>query len=183
MTVIAYRNGIMSCDSCWTHGDFQVTSLIKIKRLASGALLGQAGDNDCRAIESLLDKVKKAEQLPSKIEISATKDEFEGLLVLPGGGIFVVSSTAVDETGWPVADSYDNREEMGIWPVAGMGGYAAVGSGAEAALAAMDADADARRAVEIACRRNINCRLPIHVRKLYDESHPAPKSRSRAPAK
>jgi hypothetical protein len=169
----------MACDSCWTHGDFQVTSLIKIKRLSSGALLGQSGDNDARAIEALLDKVKKAEQLPSKIELAQTKDDFEGLLVLPNGQVFCISSGPVDETGWPVADSYDERGEVGVWPVAGMGGYAAIGSGGEAALSAMDADADARRAVEIACRRNINCRGPIHVRKLYDESHPAPKSRVR----
>ena len=90
-----------------------------------------------------------------------------GLLVLPKGGVYVISTGPVDEAGWPVADSYDEREEVGIWSAASMGGYAAVGSGSECALAAMDAGASARHAVEIACRRNINCRLPVHLLPLH----------------
>jgi hypothetical protein len=167
MTCIAWRAGVMACDSCWTHGDTHVASLIKIKRLSSGALLGQAGDNDCRAMEELLDKIKDPRKLPSKVELCATKDDFCGLLALPGnGGVWVIASSPVDEAGWPVADSYDQREEVGIWPATTMGGYAAVGSGSDVALAAMDAGATARLAVEIACRRNIHCRPPVHVRRL-----------------
>jgi ATP-dependent protease HslVU (ClpYQ) peptidase subunit len=56
-----------------------------------------------------------------------------------------------------------------------MGGYAACGSGMDYALAAMDAGATARQAVEIACKRNINCRPPVHVRKLFDADTPKPK--------
>jgi hypothetical protein len=167
MTCIAWRAGIMACDSCWTFGDTHVASLIKIKRLHSGALLGQAGDNDCRAMEQLLDKIKDPRKLPTKNELAATKDEFYGLLALPGnGGVWVVTTGPVDEAGWPVADSHDNREEHGVWLATSMGGYAAVGSGSDYALAAMDAGASAKQAVEIACRRNIHCRPPVHVRRL-----------------
>lgn len=167
MTCIAFRGGIMACDSCWTYGDTQVASLIKIKRLASGALLGGAGDNDNRAIEALLDKIKDPRKLPTRIELAATKDSFLGLLALPGkGGVWVIATGPVDEMGFPVADSYDNREDFGIWPATSIGGYAACGSGGDYALAAMDAGACAKMAVEIACRRNVNCRLPVHVRRL-----------------
>ncbi len=177
MTCIAWRAGVMACDSCWTYGDTHVASLIKIKRLSSGALLGQAGDNDARNMEALLDKVRDWRKLPTKQELAATKDNFMGLLAIPKGGVWVIASGPVDEVGWPVSDSYDEREEIGIWPATTIGGYAATGSGADYALAAMDAGATARQAVEIACKRNINCRLPVHVRKLFDLHYPAPRKR------
>lgn len=166
MTCITFRAGIMACDSAATYGDTLVASLIKIKRLSSGALLGQAGDNDARAIEALLDKIKDPRKLPTKIELAATKDDFMGLLALPKGGVWVIASGPVDEQGWPVADSHDVRDDLGIWPATTIGGYAAVGSGSDYALAAMDAGANAKLAVEIACKRNIHCRPPIHVRRL-----------------
>jgi hypothetical protein len=162
VTVIAYRAGIMACDSCWTYGDTQTVSLIKIKRLSSGALLGSAGDNDCRAMEELLDKIKDPKKLPTREELAKTLTDYIGLIALPKGGVFVVSSCPVDQAGWPIGDAGD----IGIWPATTMGGYAAVGSGADYALAAMDAGASAKEAVTIACRRNINCRPPVHVMKL-----------------
>lgn len=161
MTVIAWRAGIMACDSCWSHGDTQVASLIKIKRLQSGALLGQAGDNDARAMEVLLDKIKDPKKLPTRDELAKTLVDFIGLLALPKGGVFVVSSAPVDQAGWPSQDG-----TVGVWPATSMGGYAAVGSGSDYALSAMDAGASAREAVVIACRRNLSCRAPVHVMKL-----------------
>jgi hypothetical protein len=158
MTVIVWRNGIMASDSCWTYCDTQVVSMGKIKRLSSKALLGQAGDNDARAIEQLLDRIKDPRKFPSKIELATTKDDFIGILALSRGGVYIVSSSPVDEAGWPRDPDGD---DIGIWPATTMGGYAAVGSGADCALAAMDAGANAIKAVEIACRRNIHCRLPV----------------------
>lgn len=166
----------MACDSCWTYGDTQVGVGIKIRKLSSGALLGQAGDNDCRAIDALLDKVRKPEQLPSREELAATHVAFMGLLALPRGGIWVISSAKVDESGWPT----DDDEDVGVWMATTMGGYAAVGSGADHALAAMDAGATARQAVEIAIRRNINCRGPVHVRRLVEIPAIKPKKKRRA---
>jgi len=166
MTVIAWRNGMMACDSCWTFGDIQVASAVKIKRLSSGALLGQAGDNDCRVIDDLLDRVKDPLKLPTREQLNATKVSFIGLLALQRGGVYVISTAKIDDAGWV----YDDDDDVGVWTATTMGGYAAVGSGANCALAAMDAGANARQAVEIACRREIHCRLPVHVRHLADTS-------------
>lgn len=169
MTCIAWRHGIMACDSCWSYGDTQVASAIKIKRLSSGALLGQAGDNDARGIETMLDKIKSPLKLPTKVEMATTKDSFMGLLALPKGGVYIISCGPVDEQGFPVADMHDERDDHGIWLATTMGGYAAVGSGADYALSAMDAGADAKTAVEIAIRRNLSCRGPVHVRRLFEK--------------
>lgn len=166
MTVITYRNGAMCCDSCWTYGNTQTVSHIKIKRLSSGALLGGSGDNDGRAIEALLDKVKKPSQLPSREALTATKDSGMFLLAIPRQGVWVLSCGKVDEQGYAT----DDDEDYGVWPGATMGGYAAIGSGADVALGAMDAGASAYRAVEIACRRDINCRLPVHQIALVPHS-------------
>lgn len=169
MTVVAWRAGVMACDSCWTYGDTHVVSQIKIKRLSSGALLGTAGDNDGRAMEALLDKIKDPRRLPSRIELAQTKDSFMGLLALPKGGVWIIATGPVDEMGFPVADTYDQREDYGVWPATTIGGYAAIGSGADYALSAMDAGASAKVACEIACRRNVHCRPPIHVRRLHHD--------------
>jgi hypothetical protein len=169
MTVIAWRAGMMSCDSCWNSFGTQNVSLIKIKRLTSGALLGSAGENDNRDMEALLDKIKNDKMLPTRQQLIALKLTYEGILALPRGGVWVISTGEVNESGYPVTD-----EDMGLWTASTMGGYAAVGSGGDIALAAMDAGANARQAVEIACKRNVYCRPPVHVRKLFDEKHPQP---------
>lgn len=57
MTTIAYKDGIMASDSCWTgETDVQEVSAIKIRRLPSGALMGFSGANDAREMEELLAK-------------------------------------------------------------------------------------------------------------------------------
>lgn len=173
MTIIAWRGGIMACDSCWASNGTQTVSMIKIKRLTSGALLGSAGDNDGRDMERLLDRIKSPDKLPSRMDLIATKLSYEGLIAFPRGGVWMISTGKVDDAGYPA----DDDEDMGIWPASTMGGYAACGSGGDYALAAMDAGATARQAVEIACKRNINCRLPVHVRKLFDDNHPVKKPR------
>jgi hypothetical protein len=171
MTVIAYRHGVMACDSCWANAGTQIASMIKIKRLSSGALLGQAGDNDARAVERLFDKIKNPDHLPTCDELAATHVSFEGLLALPRGGVFAISICKVDETGWVVTED-DEEAENGVWQATSMGGYAAIGSGSDFALAAMDAGAPARTAVEIACRRSIHCRLPVHALSLHAGRQP-----------
>jgi hypothetical protein len=164
MTVIAYRNGIMASDSCWTSQGTQTVSMIKIKRLSSGSLLGFSGDNDARAIEAILDKIKDPRKLPSRDELATSHVDFQGLLAFPRGGVYVISSSKIDQSGW--VDNED--DEAGVWPAATMAGYAAVGSGGDFALAAMDAGASAKQAVEIACRRSIFCRLPVHTVALHE---------------
>jgi hypothetical protein len=176
VTVIAWRAGIMACDSRWSSNGTQTVSLIKIKRLSSGALLGGAGDNDSRAVEELLDKVRDPSKLPSRKELAETKCDFAGLLAFPRGGVYVIQTGIHDDNGYPPADSED---DYGIWPATTMGGYAAVGSGGDVALAAMDAGATAKRAVEIACVRNIYCALPVHVVRLHDANGKVPRGKKR----
>jgi hypothetical protein len=169
MTVIAYRSGIMACDSCWATYGTQTVSAIKIVRLSSGALLGSAGDNDCRAMYELLDKIKSPGKLPSRAEIAATKLDYEGLIAFPKGGVYMISTGRHDETGYPLSEDGTTAGEAdyGVWSATTMGGYAAAGCGSAVALAAMDAGASAREAVQIACRRDVYCRLPIHVVRLH----------------
>ena len=178
MTIIAWRGGVMACDSCWNSNGTQNVSLIKITRLSSGALLGSAGENDNREMVVLLDKIKRPDKLPTRQQLLATKLCYEGILALPRGGVWVISTGKVDNAGY---QDEDDETDIGLWTASTMGGYAAVGSGADYALAAMDAGANARDAVEIACRRNVYCRPPVHVRKLFDDKHPAPGLRKRAP--
>ena len=171
MTIIAYRSGVMACDSCWaTHGT-QTVSGIKIKRLSSGALLGSAGDNDSRDMELLLDKIKDPRKLPSRQELATTKLSYAGLLAFPKGGVWMISTGRHDEVGYPLGQdgAAESDEDYGVWPASTMGGFAACGSGGDYALAAMRAhpSVTARRAVEIACDLNIHCRLPVHVVRLF----------------
>ncbi len=160
MTTIAYKAGYMACDSCWTYGHVQTVSQVKITRLSSGALLGQAGDNDARAIELLLDKIKKPGMLPSREALQATRVDFYGLLVLPGERIFHIATAHTDDQGWVK----DDEDDAGIWE--GNRSIAAAGSGSNLALGAMDAGSTAASAVRIACRWDINSRLPVHTLSL-----------------
>ena len=64
MTVIAYRDGMMAADSCWSdnHENDSCSGLIfshapKLRRLSSGALYGGAGASDDRELVALLDNV------------------------------------------------------------------------------------------------------------------------------
>lgn len=155
MTTVAYKDGLMACDSCWTLGDHQVTSLTKIYRLQSGALLGQAGDNDAREMENFLAKVKTPKGLPLRKELLDLRVEFEGLLVLPTKHIFRVSCRE---------DPLAYNDEVGFTPISRK--YAACGSGTEFAIGAMAAGKTAREAVMIAAEHDINTRGPFHVMRL-----------------
>lgn len=162
MTIIAYRAGLMACDSCWSSNGTQNVSAIKITRTSAGSLIGSAGDNDARAMLELLDKIKTPAKLPSRAELAATKVEFDGLIAFQKGGVWQIVTGKHNDAGYPE----DEETDFGVWPATTIGGYAAVGSGADYALSAMDAGASARDAVIIACRRNVYCRPPVHVIKL-----------------
>jgi ATP-dependent protease HslVU (ClpYQ) peptidase subunit len=152
MTTCAYKDGVLATDSCWTWGDTQTTSLIKVRRLSSGALLGGAGDNDDRAVVALLDKIKTFERLPSKAELAATRTRFAGLLVLPRGKVVMIDIEPMDE-GY-------NHYDAQVWEA--NRGFAAIGSGSHYALGAMAAGKGAKEAVAIACRLDINSKPPVH---------------------
>jgi hypothetical protein len=149
----------MACDSCWQANHLQTTSLTKITRFASGALFGSSGDGDIRSLHALLDKIRSVDKMPSRADLAALKCDVEGILVLPRGQIVMIaiSPGGVDQSN---LDHYDAQ----IWPA--NRGLVAVGTGAELALGAMASGKSARDAVSIACRFDINSRLPVHAMSL-----------------
>ena len=148
MTTIAYTNGIMASDSSWVGNDeIQDTSLTKLVRLQSGALLGGAGDSDDREIVELLQHVKKPSQLPTRKQLMDLKIDYVGLIVFPSGEVFKI-----------YVDS--GKQDCGVWPC--NRGYYAVGSGAHLAIGYMGKGGSARDAVAFACRFDPNSRLPVH---------------------
>lgn len=153
MTTLAYKAGVMACDSCWAYGDVQTTSATKLLGLPSGAVLGQAGDADSRPIQELLARVKSSKQLPTKADLAATHVDFCGLLAFPSGEVFMLSIEP--------ASAEANVWLAQLWR-ADRRGMAAAGSGSHLALGAMAAGKTAREAVAIACDWDLNSRLPVH---------------------
>ncbi len=152
MTTIAYANGMMACDSAWADDDGMVmTRRTKITRLASGALLGEAGDDDSRHVQVLFAHAKSPRSLPTRAQLAEMALDYDAVLVLPGGKVYNVSIWHDTAKGWL----------GGLFEVAE--GYHAVGAGAAHALTAMDCNRSAKEAVAFAIRRNIHCRAPIHV--------------------
>ena len=160
MTVIAYRAGIMACDSCWaTQDGLQEISLTKIKRLSSGALLGGSGEGDSRDVELLLDKCKTEASLPLRSKLQELRLDWTGLLVLPNGQVFTVATS----------DTPDKKDaEVGVCVF--NRGFAAIGTGKEIAIGAMAAGKTAAEAVKITCDWDIHCRPPLHIVRLRDHA-------------
>lgn len=156
MTTIAYRSGILASDSCWAANDVQTTSLIKIRRLSSGALLGTAGDGDDRALIELLDKIRSPDKLPSRDGFAALKCDMDAILVFKSGQVFKIGIEREAKHG--------AEFEAQVWPA--NRGFVAAGSGAELAIGAMAHGASAKEAVAIACNWDINSRGPVHVVRL-----------------
>lgn len=153
MTTIAYHRGEMACDSAWNVNGTFVTSMTKIDRLSSGALLGAAGDSDIRDLIRLLNPVRTADRLPGRFELAALRCNVHAILVLKNGDVYQIGIHPPDED--------DPNWSAEIYPV--NKGGAAVGSGSEIAIGAMDAGRSAAEAVRIACGRDTQSRLPVHV--------------------
>jgi ATP-dependent protease HslVU (ClpYQ) peptidase subunit len=153
MTTIAYKSGIMACDSAWTNGANSIATLAtKIVRLSSGALLGEAGDNDSRSVVALLDKVKCFAKMPTAKDLADCKVDYAGLIAFPNGEVAEIS----------IEHCEDAKEWRGqVWKV--NRGFAAVGSGGELAIGFMGAKRSAKEAVEFACSWDPNSRVPVHA--------------------
>lgn len=157
MTTVAYKDGLMACDSCWTYGGTVDVLTTKITRLSSGALFGQAGQNDSRALVAMFDKVKTPAQLPSYEALLAMRADFLGLLVLPKGRVYKVCTTIISPENWDA----DYEADSGLWEITGP--FAGIGSGGDHACVAMDCGKGARDAVRMACKYDIASRGPVHV--------------------
>jgi hypothetical protein len=153
MTTIACKNGVMACDSCWTDTNWLVgTSKNKITKLKSGALLGEAGDNDSRAIVKLLQNVKTFAQMPTALELAECAVDYAAIILFPGGEM---AQIAIERYGDGQMSYVANA-----WPV--NRGLSAVGSGAAVAIGAMAAGKTAGQAVAISCAWDPNSKLPVH---------------------
>ena len=170
MTTIACKIesgvGEIACDSCWTDSnDLHGTSMNKIIRLKSGALLGEAGDNDSRAVVKLLQNVKNFEHMPSALDLAACAVDYAAIILFPNGTMAQIMIQRHNENG-------EMSYTAGAWPV--NRGCSAVGSGAGPAMGAMRAGKSAREAVAIACDCDPNSKLPVHS---YRCEKPLPKKR------
>lgn len=154
MTVIACRNGTMACDSCWNSMDIVDVLANKIERLPSGAILGQSGSNDIRGLKKLLGHVKTGKQIPSLLDLMATREDADLLLLLPNGEMWKISNTN------QLIEHYDG--DLGVWQIQGYP-YAAVGHGWELAMGALASGASAYQACAAAVKHDTTCRGPIHT--------------------
>jgi len=168
MTCVAYKDGIMACDTACTENDVVLTHMTKIFRLPGGAILGEAGEADSRSVRELLKNVKTPRNLPTRKELLDLQIDYAGLLVLPKGRIFYLY---IDE---PHKDS--SNWSGGLFEVGES--FFAIGSGRAYALAAMECGKSARDAVYAAIRREIHCRAPVHTMPLIPPE-PRPKRRKK----
>jgi ATP-dependent protease HslVU (ClpYQ) peptidase subunit len=154
MTVIAYsaRHRVMAADSRTCLDSMHVTNAQKIVRLKSGALLGMAGDGDCRDFARLLGKVLP-KRLPTRDELADLRCDVTSLLVLPSGEVYRVTVGHTEAEYW--------GEVMLLTKT-----LVAIGSGSDLALGAMGAGADPKRAVEVACEWAVSCGGPVQVEPL-----------------
>lgn len=151
MTTIAAKDGVLAGDSLWSDEYGNVFTMApKVFRLPSGILYGGAGEGDDRALLKLLNKVKKPSQFPSVKALRKLKQDLSGLVVFPGGQVYVID-VAHDKDG--LIGVYEITERV-----------AAIGSGATHALNAMNFGKSAVEAVEFACTKSVYSRPPVtHV--------------------
>lgn len=142
MTVIAYRDGVMAADSRSTIRDTVFGEALKAARHVNGFLCGGAGAD--HIVQRFLEIFSEAQD-PLKIDFTYGR-EFEG-----DGRVLMATPTRELFT-W----------EYNRWVPAGVA-YAAIGCGWQVAIGAMDAGADAVKAVAIACKRDVFCGFPVIV--------------------
>jgi ATP-dependent protease HslVU (ClpYQ) peptidase subunit len=149
VTVIAYRDGIMAGDSCWSNGKGHIISIAsKIIRLKHGILYGGAGGADDREIVKKLFHIERPDQIPNAKWFSdeCGDKECAALLAFPEGEVWIVSTEDGDEGAHPIKAP-----------------FASIGSGRHLAAGAMASGANAEQAVWVACQYNVYCRPPVQV--------------------
>jgi ATP-dependent protease HslVU (ClpYQ) peptidase subunit len=139
MTIIAYRGGIMAADTCFTDGGI-VTRGLKLHK-KSGHIIGFCGE----VAQALVFVDWFFNQKKHRKPDLATETGWEAM-VLNKDGV----------TTW----------DRSLRPIPLEEEYYAIGSGGPGAMYAMDAGASAKKAVEIACKRDPYCRLPLVALKL-----------------
>lgn len=161
MTTIAYKKGVMACDSAYTYNDMVVSKMTKIKMTSAGCLFGSAGGSDARRLEDLVDGVFDPSQLPTVDQLLELEGDQDGLLVFPSGRVFLLCACI-----------NANDPDAGVTEIVGYDSFA-IGTGGPVARAAMRAGASPTEAIEIACELDINSREPVHVLNFPLESDDA----------
>ncbi len=147
MTVIAVRAGLIAADSRETWGDSTVSQCEKLFRKRVGRrehVIGTAGGSYSGML--FVDWWGSGKEPPETLTEHLDLEEDFEVIVWDGRKLFTANHLCR------------------LVPV--IGPFAAVGSGRKAALAAMMMGATARRAVEIACKIDPYCAIPITVMKL-----------------
>lgn len=153
MTTIAFDGITLACDSAWTLNDTFTSSKTKLIRLPTGALYAAAGHIDDRDLVALLRDTPCSYQMPDGAALDAITSDLRALVIFPSGDVWLI------DTG---------GEYCGAMPIHSP--CVAIGSGANIALGAMDAGADAKRAIEIACNRDAYTRGPVHTMTLGESN-------------
>lgn len=131
MTVAAYKDGILACDSMVVQGDVvvgEIRKLIAVPETAGGGWMVGAGPT-AKVNQFIAKAIAGADPMPSDEEINV-------LWVRPGGAVFAVEADSIFEM---------------------VGPFHAIGSGMHVALGAMAAGATAVEAVQAACKICISC--------------------------
>lgn len=159
MTTVAYRDGVLASDSKVTMGHLYAMNQPKLHRLKGGAMLGQAGDCDVREIVHLLQAVTTEDAIPDKDTLSATRTDFEGILVLPNKEVYYLA-VFKEEFGSSVEwQAHVNKL---------YNKFIACGSGGELAMAAMMQGASAEEAIKIAAALDIYTGGKVQTMELED---------------
>ena len=147
MTVIAYRGGLIAADSRETWGDSTVNRCEKLFRKRIGRrehVIGTAGGSYSGML--FYDWYGSGKEPPETLTQHLDLEEDFEVMVWDGRHLYTANHLC--------------RLVRVIEP------FAAVGSGRKAALAVMHMGGSARKAVEIACKIDPYCALPISIIKL-----------------
>lgn len=160
MTTVAYKDGVMACDSRCSDYGRHLTKCQKIFRLKSGALLGVCGDVDVRDLIELLDNVRHADDIPTREDLAELRHEGDYILVLPNGDIWSICIDIQD---------YEHTDEWKASAVLIQEDFASIGSGSHLAIGAMEFGASAKEAVECAAKWDLYSAPPIQTMKLVEK--------------
>jgi len=154
MTTIAFKDNTFAADSrCSSnYSSRHTTRCDKLHRLKSGAILGCAGADDTRGLVALLDNIASSELLPDTEALSDIRQNTTALLLFPNGDLWQIEIDMIP---------YENTDEWNASVFQIKEPFAAIGSGEEFALGAMEFGATAEEAVKCACKWDLNSALPV----------------------
>lgn len=160
MTVVAYKDGIIAADSQLTDTDGVATfGFQKIIKLDGGIHLGITGTADFRALQEMLEKIDKPEKLPTKEQLTETRNAGEFLVVFPNKKAYVINIAKECVEGTDSDPEWDATVEPVIGPVA-------IGSGACIATGALIAGVSAEEAVALTISNHAYCGGEIQKMKV-----------------